>query len=96
VSRDIPRTIWAQLKPGRTHPLIARAALEVDPETHVLRHLVLWILRDGQPGGTVTYQWIESGTRDDAYYRLESHLDADAEIEMHTLTSPKDRTELGQ
>jgi hypothetical protein len=96
LSRDGPRTIRAQLKPGRSHPLIARAAMEIDPKTHVLHYLVLWILRDGQPGGTVTYQWTESGTRDDAQYRLESHLDADAEIEMHTLTSPTDRTELGQ
>jgi hypothetical protein len=90
------RAILAQLKPGRSHPLIVRAAMEIDPTTHLLRHLTLWILRDGQPGGTVTYEWIESGSRDDAYYRLELHLDPDAEIEIQTLTAPQERTELGR
>jgi len=82
--------IWARLKANRTHPLISDALLEIDPQTNILNRLVLWITRDGQPGGTVTYTLLESGQLDDDSYRLETYLNDDAEIEVHTLPLPED------
>jgi hypothetical protein len=75
--------VWAALKPGRSHGLISSALLELDPETHVLTRLVLWMIRDGQPRGTVTYTLLESGTEDDSRYQLEAHLADGAELEHH-------------
>lgn len=77
--------VWARLKPGRSHPLIASALLEIDDRTNTLRRLVLWTVNDGKPHGTVTYTLIESATRDDFRYRLEAHLDPGAEIEIQRL-----------
>lgn len=87
--------VWARLKADRTHPLISDALLEIDPETNVLNRLVLWITKDGQPGGTVTYTLLESGQLDDERYRLETYLNDDAEIEVHTLPPPEDAADFG-
>lgn len=73
--------VWARLKADRTHPLISDALLEIDPDTNILNRMVLWITRDGQPGGTVTYTLLESGQLDDQRYQLETYLNDDAEIE---------------
>ena len=59
------------------------ALLEIDGRSGALIRLVLWIVREGRPNGTVTYTLIEGATRGDGEYRLESHLDPDAEIEIH-------------
>lgn len=77
--------VWARLKPGRTHPMLSAALLEVDARTNVLVRLVLWMVRDGQPKGTVTYTLMDSGVQGDEQYRLKSHLDPDATIEFHRL-----------
>lgn len=81
------RLVWARLKPNRTHPLLSDALLEINVETNVLNRLVLWMVRDGQPRGTVTYTLLESTQHGDDRYRLESHLNADAEIESQTLAT---------
>jgi hypothetical protein len=84
-SNSAALVVWAAVKPGRTHPLISSALLEIDPESHVLTRLVLWMTRDGRPRGTVTYTFLESGVQDDAQYQLASHLDDHAEIDLHTI-----------
>jgi hypothetical protein len=88
--------VWARLKPGRSHPLLSDALLEINPETNVLNRLVLWTTRDGHPGGTVTYTLLESSEIGDDRYRLESHLDVDAEIEVHTLRVSKVEDHFGE
>lgn len=78
--------VWAKLKPERTHPLLSDALLEIDSRTNVLNRLVLWTIRDGNPSGTVTYTLLQSGELGDDQYRLLSHLDGDAKIELHTFS----------
>jgi hypothetical protein len=85
--------VWARLKPGRSHPLIASALLEIDDRSNTLRRLVLWTVNDGQPHGTVTYTLIESATQDDDRYRLEAHLEPGAEIETQRLDRDRDRVQ---
>ncbi len=86
------KIIWARLKPGRTHPLLSHAMLEIDPRTNVLNRLLLWTVRDEHPAGIVAYTLVESGTQTDDQYRLETHLQADAVIETHSLYTPVDET----
>lgn len=81
--------IWAKLKPGRTHPLLSAAMLEIDAESRVLQRLVLWTVQNGDPKGTVTYTLLKSETIDDAQYRLESHLDADTVVEPQSFDRNK-------
>ncbi|MEJ7639319.1 MAG: hypothetical protein WKF75_15415 [Singulisphaera sp.] len=69
------------MKPGRSHPLISTALLETDARSGALL-LVLWIVREGRPNGTVTYTLIDS-MRGDEDYQLDSHLDPGAEVEIH-------------
>lgn len=88
--------VWARLKPGRSHPLLSDALLEIDPKTNVLHRLVLWTTRDGHPNGTVTYTLLESSELSDDRYRLESHLDVDAEIEVHTLPGAEGEDHFGE
>ncbi len=76
--------VWARLKPGRSHPLIAAALLEIDSESEILTRLVLWTLRDGRPNGTVTYTFLESSEQKDDAYQLEYHLDPDAKIDIQS------------
>jgi hypothetical protein len=80
--------VWARLKPGRSHPLISTALLEIDARTGVLVRLVLWTVREGRPGGTVTYTLIDSASRGDDDYRLASHLDPGAEVEIQRFGRP--------
>lgn len=72
--------ISAALKPNRYSPVLRSATLEIDPETKVIRQLVLNRLRNGQPFATVTYSLAETGTQDDAKYQLEGHVPAGALI----------------
>lgn len=86
---DVSRTvIWATLKPGHSHPLLSSAVLEIDERNNVLTRLVLWMVRDGRPGGTVTFTLQESSRLKDDQYRMTTHLDADAEIENHSFEPP--------
>jgi hypothetical protein len=75
--------VWARLRPGRSHPLISAALLEIDARSDVLLRLVIWIVREGRPNGTVTYTLLDSSNQGDEQYRLTSHLDPDAEVEHH-------------
>ena len=75
--------VWARLKPGRSHPMLSAALLEIDAENHLLTRLVLWTVRDGRPRGTVTYTLLGTATQGDEQYRLQSHLDPDAKVEIH-------------
>jgi hypothetical protein len=77
--------IWASLKPGHVHPLLSSAVLEIDERSRILERLVLWTVQDGRPKGTVTFTFQETAARSDEQYRMEFHLDEDAEIEFHTL-----------
>ena len=72
-----------RVKPGRSHPMLSTALLEIDAENHLLVRLVLWTVRDGRPRGTVTYTLLDTATQGDEQYRLRSHLDPDANIEIH-------------
>jgi hypothetical protein len=76
--------VWATLKPGHTHPLIESALLEIDPETGALMGLVLSMVRDGQPRGTVTYTFLEAAVQNDALYELRTHLNDGATIETQS------------
>lgn len=86
--RGASSVVWARPKPGRSHPLISAALLEVDGRGGDLLRLVLWITREGRPNGTVTYTLIEAATRSDEEYRLESHLDPDAQVEVQRFKQP--------
>lgn len=89
--------VWATLKPGETHPLLSHALLEIDTESDVLVRLVLWMVRDGRPNGTVTYTLIESGARGDEQYQMSSHLDEDAVIQNQSFqVDASDGPELSQ
>jgi hypothetical protein len=80
-SAEATNIVWARLKPGRSHPFISAALLEIDARSDVLIRLVLWVTRDGRENGTVTFTLLDGARQDDSQYRLESHLDPDAEIE---------------
>jgi hypothetical protein len=71
--------VMATLKPGRSHPFLSSALLEID-ESDTLVRLILWTLDDGRPRGTMTYTLIETADLDDAVYRLPYHVDEDAKI----------------
>ena len=91
---DASRTvIWATLKPGRSHPLLSNAVLEIDERKNVVTRLVLWMARDGRPGGTVTFTLLESSRLNDEQYELATHLDADAEIENQAFASAVSKPE---
>jgi hypothetical protein len=81
-ARGATSVVWARLKPGRSHPLISTALMEIDARSGTLIRLVLWTVREGQPKGTVTYTLIDSATQGDDVYRLDFHLDPDAEVEL--------------
>ncbi len=81
--------IWAQPKSGRPHPLISAAVIEVDDTTKAIERLVIWVLRDGRPNGTVTYSWTETTRQSDPFYAMTSHLDLDAVIDVK---QPEDGT----
>lgn len=83
-TNDRGRTaVIATLKPGRSHPFLSSALLEID-ESDALVRLILWTLDKGQPRGTMTYTLIETAELDDAVYRLPYHVDADANISEKT------------
>ncbi len=83
-SQQSRTVVWVTLKPGHSHPLIESALLEIDSDTGALMGLVLSMVRDGQPRGTVTYTFLEAAEQDDALYELRTHLNADATIEKHS------------
>lgn len=89
-SGTTPLVVWASLKPQRVHPVISSALLEIDPQDHSLTRLVLWMVRGGQPRGTVAYTFLDSGVQDDSLYELRAHLDADARIERHRLSESEE------
>ncbi len=74
--------VWADLKEGRSHPLLSAALMEIDPEQNAILRLVIWVVRDGRPNGTVTYTFIESDRRSDDLYELDSHLAEGADIDV--------------
>jgi hypothetical protein len=76
--------VSARLKPGRKHSLLSAAVMEIDARSDVLVRLVLWVVRDGRPHGTVTFTWVESAVKGDAQYGLAAHVDEDAEIEVQS------------
>lgn len=83
-SQQSRTVVWATLKPGKTHPLIESALLEIDSDTGALMGLVLSMVRDGQPRGTVTYTFLEAAVQDDALYELRTHLNEDATVERQS------------
>ena len=82
--------IWAEPKTGSTHRFISAAVIEVDETTNAIQRLVLWVLRDGRPNGTVTYTWTETTRRSDESYKMTSHLASDAVIELKRQDDRKD------
>ncbi|SIO67915.1 hypothetical protein SAMN05444166_8463 [Singulisphaera sp. GP187] len=88
-----PNLVWARLKPGRSHSLISAALLEIDAQSGVLLRLILWTVREGRPNGTVTYTLIQSAKQDDEQYRLASHLDPGAKVEIHRLAKTEASTQ---
>ena len=88
--------VWATLRPDRTHALVSDALLEIDDETDVLTRLVLWTVQNGRPRGTHTLTLVESAPADDTRYELQSHVDDDAVIKLHTPRDPKQRDDRSQ
>src|SRR5262249_30465772 len=74
------RVIHAELRPGRIHPGLQSATLEIDAESKVLRKVVLTRALRGARLATVTFTLVETGRRSDARYQLEGHLDDGAVI----------------
>lgn len=72
--------IRAELKPGHSHATLRWAELDIDPDTKVVRRLVLQRTFHGTDVGTVTFTLEETGTQQDEAYQLEGHLDAGASI----------------
>ena len=66
--------IRADPRPGRPHPRIGGALLEIDAETRVVRRLVLKRSRQYQAVATVTYTLVETAARDLDLYQIEGHL----------------------
>jgi hypothetical protein len=85
--------ISAALKPGRHSPTLRSATLELDPETKVVRKVVLNRVLNGLPFATVTYTLVETGAQDDSKYQLEGHLPPGATIFSRT-TLPRIRDEV--
>lgn len=83
--------VWATLKPGHSHSLIASALLEIDG-TGTLVRLILWTLDRERPRGTVTFTLVETARGSDEQYRLASHLDADAKVRVHQFSRPPDNS----
>jgi hypothetical protein len=80
---DPGATTWrvrAEPKPGRPHPALRSALLEIDAETRVLRRLVLERTLRGRPLATVTLTLVETGSQPDAAYQLAGHLDPGAPV----------------
>ena len=65
------QVVRATLKPGRSHPAIRGAVLEIDAETRLVRKMVLERVSRGQPPAAATYTLIETRARDDGKFRLE-------------------------
>jgi hypothetical protein len=72
--------IRAEPRPGRPHPRIGGAVLEIDAETRVVRRLVLNRTRQDQAIATVTYTLVETAARDLNLYQIEGHLQTPFEI----------------
>ena len=77
------RVVRATLKPGRSHPAIRGAVLEIDAATSRVRRMVLDRTIDGQPPATATYTLVETRPRDDDAFRLEGHLVAPYTVSTH-------------
>ncbi len=75
-----PRVVRARPKPGRGHPTLREAVLEIDAESNVLRRVVLSRALRGRPLARVTFTLIDAAPQPDASYQLEGHLDADASV----------------
>ena len=91
--RPATQVIRARLKPGRSHPQIRSAVLELDVETRVLRRMVIERTTKGQPFATVTYTLVETKTLDDGKFQLEGHLTPPYNVYTHDV-EPERRREL--
>jgi len=78
---------------GRFSAMIRSATLEIDPETKVLRRLVIARGPIGKPVATTTYTLIETTTLDPVQYSLEGHLREPFEIVTRD-NQPQRRLEL--
>lgn len=88
------QVVTATLKPGREHPNLRQARIEIDAETKVIRRLVLHRTRLGQPFATLTYTLVETQPQDDSKYVLEGHLSAPFEVYTPTTNPQKCRETL--
>jgi hypothetical protein len=70
---QVVRAMW---KPGRFHPSIKSAVLEIDAESRVVRRMTIERMYKGQPFATVTCTLVETETLDDGNFQLEGHLTA--------------------
>jgi hypothetical protein len=84
--------VWATLRPGHSHRILSAALLETDAATDAIVRLVLWTVEKAAPKGTITFTLIDSDTLRDDQYRLESHLDTNAVIELHDLGKARPKT----
>ena len=72
--RPATQVVRASMKPGRSHPSIKSAVLEIDAESRVVRRMVIERMTKGQPFATVTCTLVETKTLDDGKFQLEGHL----------------------
>ncbi|MBN9518221.1 hypothetical protein J0H58_06835 [bacterium] len=70
---------------------LAGAALTVDRETHAVRRLVLRRVLPGGDEATITFDLIETATRDTAAYTPAAHLDAGARVHDAAEPGPRRR-----
>jgi hypothetical protein len=81
-SNYLPATEVIRATPtaGRSSPMTRSALLEIDPETKVLRRLVIVRGPVGKPAATTTYTLIDTATLDPVVYSPEGHLREPFEI----------------
>lgn len=77
-----PIRIEAQLRPNpmNPNPKFSHVALDLDPETKVIRKATLTRQINGTTVGTLTFTLVESADLPDDQYELRGHLEKDATI----------------
>jgi hypothetical protein len=81
-SSAVPSTqiVQAMPKPGRKVPGLRSVRLEIDPETRVVRRMVLEQTLWGKPFATASYTLVDTQRLVDKQYTLEGHLGPEADV----------------
>lgn len=89
-------TLRAELKPGRRHPFLSSAQLDIEPGSNLLVGLTLETVAEGRRRGTITFTLLDRTPQKDEQYNLLTHLQPGAEMELHRFGKGKVEEELNQ